>query len=320
MGFTDAFQRLTAGLAKTRDALAAKLQRLVTARGIVDDQFLDELEHILLGADVGVATTEALLEALRRRAREERYESSDELLGLIRDEITKLLQTQQDGGLHGFSIPASPRPRVMMIVGVNGVGKTTTVGKLAYRFSDAGYSVLIGAGDTFRAAANEQLEIWSKRAGVDIIRQHEGADPGAIAYDTVSSALARKSDVVLIDTAGRLHTKTNLMEELKKVVRVLRKLVPDAPHDALLVVDATTGQNALQQAKQFGLAVPLTGLIVTKLDGTAKGGVVLALSRELRLPVRYIGVGEGVEDLQPFDAETFVNALLTEKKENRIVT
>jgi fused signal recognition particle receptor len=318
MGFGSAFQRLTAGLSRTRESLLGKLQRVFVARNVIDEEFLNELEQILLGADVGIATTQALLEEIRRRVKTDRYESLDELMRLIREEVAKLIRNSSEQGLRGFSVPETPRPFVIMVVGVNGAGKTTTIGKLAYRFSQAGYSVLVGAGDTFRAAANEQLELWSRLAKVDIVRQHEGADPGAVAYDTVHSALAHGTDVVILDTAGRLHTKTNLMEELKKVVRVMAKLMPGAPHEALLVLDATTGQNALQQAKQFGFAVPLTGLVITKLDGTAKGGVVLALSQELNLPVKYIGVGENLEDLQPFDAPAFVQALLIGNEEKRI--
>ena len=318
MGFGSTLQRLTAGLARTRESLFGKVQRLIVARSVIDDEFLDELEEILIAGDVGAATTHEILENLRSRVKADRYESSDELMNLIKNEMTKLLTYDSPQGANGFSLPPSPRPFVIMVVGVNGVGKTTTIGKLAFRFADAGHSVLIGAADTFRAAANEQLDIWARRANVQIIQQRHGADPAAVAFDTLSSALARKSDVVIIDTAGRLHTKTNLMEELKKVGRVMDKLMPGAPHEVLLVLDASTGQNALQQAKQFTQAVPLTGLVISKLDGTAKGGVVFGVSRELKVPVKYIGVGEELEDLQPFDPTSFTEALFTGTEEKRI--
>ncbi len=318
MGFGSTLRRLTAGLARTRESLFGKVQRLIVARSVIDDEFLNELEEILIASDVGTSTTHEILENLRRRAKADRYESSDELMNLIKDEMTKLLSFDSAQGVKDFSLPPSPRPFVIMVVGVNGVGKTTTIGKLAFRFADAGHSVLIGAADTFRAAANEQLEIWARRANVQIIQQRHGADPAAVAFDTLSSAIARKIDIVIIDTAGRLHTKTNLMEELKKVGRVMDKLMPGAPHEVLLVLDASTGQNALQQAKQFTQAVPLTGLVISKLDGTAKGGVVFGVSRELKVPVKYIGVGEELEDLQPFEPALFAEALFAGTEEKRI--
>ncbi len=315
MGFLDAFKlsRLKEGLTKTRDAMITKVQRLIKAKRKIDEGLLEELEKLLLLGDVGVATTTAIIDALRERVRKERYENADELLRLLREEVTRLFpdgEVRTDG--NAIELPEGPRPYVIMVVGVNGVGKTTTIGKLAYNYRKSGKQVLIGAADTFRAAANEQLEIWAKRAGVDIIQQQPGADPAAVAFDTLQAAMARQADVVIIDTAGRLHTKTNLMEELKKIKRVMGKLRDDVPDDVLLVLDATTGQNAMQQATQFGAAVGLTGLVVTKLDGTAKGGVVIGVSGEMKLPIKYIGVGEGIEDLQVFDKDAFVQALFAD--------
>lgn len=315
MGFLDAFKlsRLKEGLTKTRDAMITKVQRLIKAKRKIDEGLLEELEELLLLGDVGVATTTAIIDALRERVRKERYENADELLRLLREEVTRLFpdgEVRTDG--NAIELPEGPRPYVIMVVGVNGVGKTTTIGKLAYNYRKSGKQVLIGAADTFRAAANEQLEIWAKRAGVDIIQQQPGADPAAVAFDTLQAAMARQADVVIIDTAGRLHTKTNLMEELKKIKRVMGKLRDDVPDDVLLVLDATTGQNAMQQATQFGAAVGLTGLVVTKLDGTAKGGVVIGVSGEMKLPIKYIGVGEGIEDLQVFDKDAFVQALFAD--------
>lgn len=315
MGFLDAFKlsRLKEGLTKTRDAMITKVQRLIKAKRKIDEGLLEELEELLLLGDVGVATTTAIIDALRERVRKERYENADELLRLLREEVTRLFpdgEVRTDG--NAIELPEGPRPYVIMVVGVNGVGKTTTIGKLAYNYRKSGKQVLIGAADTFRAAANEQLEIWAKRAGVDIIQQQPGADPAAVAFDTLQAAMARQADVVIIDTAGRLHTKTNLMEELKKIKRVMGKLRDDVPDDVLLVLDATTGQNAIQQATQFGAAVGLTGLVVTKLDGTAKGGVVIGVSGEMKLPIKYIGVGEGIEDLQVFDKDAFVQALFAD--------
>jgi fused signal recognition particle receptor len=312
MGFLDKLKltRLKDGLARTRDDVMRKVSRVIRARRTIDDALLDEIEEILILGDVGVATTTTIIEHLRARVRAERYEDASELGRLLRDEVAGLLARNRvatDGT--SIILPEGPRPHVIMVVGVNGVGKTTTIGKLAYNYRSSGKQVVIGAADTFRAAANEQLEIWAQRAGVAIIKQHHGSDPAAVAYDTLQSAMARGADVVIIDTAGRLHTRANLMEELKKIKRVLGKLLPAAPQDVLLVLDATTGQNAIQQAAQFTAAVDLTGLIVTKLDGTAKGGVVIGISGELGLPVEYIGVGEGIDDLQVFDPDAFVDSL-----------
>lgn len=312
MGFLDKFKlsRLMDGLAKTRDAVMEKVTRVIKAKRKIDDALIDEIEEILLLGDVGVATTSLIIDNLRERVKRERYEDASELHRLLREEVARLFKghdIRTDGT--SIEIPDGVKPYVVMVVGVNGVGKTTTIGKLAYNYRSSGKQVIIGAADTFRAAANEQLEVWAQRAGVDIIQQQHGSDPAAVAYDTLQSALARKADVVIIDTAGRLHTKSNLMEELKKIRRVMAKLLPDAPHDVLLVLDATTGQNAIQQARQFSEAVGVNGLVVTKLDGTAKGGVVIGISSELSVPVKYIGVGEQINDLQVFDHDAFVDAL-----------
>lgn len=314
MGFFDSFKlsRLKEGLAKTRETLVTKVNRLIFAKGKIDQEFLDQLEEILIASDVGVATTHTIIENIKRRTKEQKYETQEELNRLVHAEIAQSLLVTQANGVDPFALPPHTKPYVIMIVGVNGVGKTTTIGKLAYNYKSAGKNVLIGAADTFRAAANEQLEIWAQRAGVDIIQQLHGSDPAAVAFDTVKAAQARGADLVIIDTAGRLHTKTNLMEELKKIKRVITKCSPEAPHEVLLVLDATTGQNAIQQAKQFNEAVGLTGLVITKLDGTAKGGVIFAISNALKIPVRFIGVGEKIDDLQPFDAEKFVEALFDE--------
>ncbi|MGA9407467.1 MAG: signal recognition particle-docking protein FtsY [Bacteroidota bacterium] len=302
--------RLKDGLTKTRDSLVTKISRLVLAKGSVDDEFLHQLEEILIGADVGVETTNLILSVVRQQAKERRYGNPDELNALIRASISSVFEESvavRNGS--PFELLSNSKPYVIMVVGVNGVGKTTTIGKLAFNYKSTGKNVLIGAADTFRAAANEQLEIWAQRAGVTIIQQVQGSDPAAVAFDTVKAAQARNADVVIIDTAGRLHTKINLMEELKKIKRVMKKCIPDAPHEVLLVLDASTGQNAIQQAKQFDAAVGLTGLVVTKLDGTAKGGIIIAITRALKIPVRFIGVGEKLEDLQPFDSHAFVEAL-----------
>jgi fused signal recognition particle receptor len=312
MGFFDKLKltRLKEGLTKTRDAIVTKVTKLIFAKGTIDDEFLEKLEEILIGGDVGVAASHTIVESIKARAKQQRYETPEELNALVRDEIASgLIGAMTTNGGDPFVLPTDKKPYVIMVVGVNGVGKTTTIGKLAYNYKNAGKSVLIGAADTFRAAANEQLEIWAKRAGVPIIQQLQGSDPAAVAFDTVKSAQSRNIDVVIIDTAGRLHTKTNLMEELKKIKRVMQKCVPDAPHEALLVLDATTGQNAIQQAKLFHQAIGLTGLVVTKLDGTAKGGIVLSISQSMKLPVRFIGVGEQIDDLQPFDSQKFIEAL-----------
>ena len=311
MGFFDSFKlsRLKEGLAKTRETFAAKINRLIFAKGTIDSEFLSKLEEILITSDVGMKTSHEIIENITRRAKEHKYETPEELNGLVQSEVSNVLMKSSYGGGAPFDLPPHTKPYVIMIVGVNGVGKTTTIGKLAHNYKSAGKNVLIGAADTFRAAANEQLEVWGKRAGVEIIQQAHGSDPASVAFDTVKAAQSRNAEIVIIDTAGRLHTKTNLMEELKKIKRVIAKVSEQAPHEVLLVLDATTGQNAIQQAKLFNEAVGVTGLIVTKLDGTAKGGVIFAVSDTLKVPVRFIGVGEKIDDLQPFDAEKFVEAL-----------
>ena len=311
MGFFDAFKlsRLKEGLAKTRESLVAKVNRLIFAKGKIDDEFLAQLEEILITSDVGVETAQKIIAGIKRRTREKKYETQEELNDLVRSEITDALLKSTHNARDPFDFPPHTKPYVIMVVGVNGVGKTTTIGKLAHNYRNAGKKVIIGAADTFRAAANEQLEVWGQRAGVEIIQQLHGSDPASVAFDTVKAAQSRGADVVIIDTAGRLHTKTNLMEELKKIKRVITKVSAEAPHEVLLVLDATTGQNALQQTKLFNEAVSLTGLVVTKLDGTAKGGVIFAVTNAVKVPVRFIGVGEKIDDLQPFDAQAFVEAL-----------
>ena len=306
------YDRLKEGLARTREGITEKIGVAVRQNRKIDDALLDELEEALIMADVGADTTVEISDNLRDRVRSGGFTDASDLSRLLRDEITRLLRKSPSADNDRlFQIPPDKRPHVIMVVGVNGVGKTTTIGKLAYNYRNAGLRVLIGAADTFRAAANEQLEIWAERAEVEIIGQGQGADPAAVAYDTVQAAITRNADVVIIDTAGRLHNKTNLMEELRKISRVMQKLAPHAPDEVFLVLDATTGQNAIQQAKEFMRSVDVTGLVLTKLDGTAKGGVVIAIANTLDLPVRYIGVGERIDDLQPFDAEQFANALFT---------
>ncbi len=311
MGFFDKFKfsRLKEGLSKTRENLVTKVQKLLTSKSKIDDELLENLEEILLLGDVGVTTTSKIIQDIKERVKKDKYENPAQLDGLLRDEIQKMFLNGLSSATDPFYIPQNQKPHVIMVVGVNGVGKTTTIGKLAYNYRTSGKKVLIAAADTFRAAANEQLEIWANRAGVEIIQQAHGADPAAVTFDSLKSAMARQVDVMIIDTAGRLHTKVNLMEELKKIKRVMQKVMPEAPHEVLLVVDGSTGQNAIQQAKQFSAAVGVTGLVLTKLDGTAKGGVVIAISQELNIPVKYVGVGEKIDDLQPFDKNIFVDAL-----------
>lgn len=302
-------ESLDNGLEKSRTNVFQKLSKVFTGRRRVDEDLLDELEEALITADVGVDTTMKILDRLRKRARFEAYAEVDELYTMLREEIGGLF-SESDQPSAGVALPDSDHPHVIMVVGVNGVGKTTSIGKLAWRYKQAGKRVLLGAADTFRAAAIDQLKIWSERAGVDIIAQHMGADPAAVAFDTLEAAVARNSEVVIIDTAGRLHNKRGLMEELTKIRRVMDRIVPGAPHEVLLVLDGSTGQNAVEQAKHFTSATDVTGLVLTKLDGTAKGGVVLAISDQLSIPVRFIGIGEKMEDLQDFQVMEFIDSLL----------
>lgn len=304
MGFFDA---LKSGLAKTRKSFTEKIEQLIVGYAEIDEEFLDDLEAVLFSADVGTATTNQLMAAVRQGIKSKQINSPDDLKPFLKNKIIEILKADQT------EEPAVMAPRILMIVGVNGVGKTTTIGKLGHYFASNGNKVLLAAGDTFRAAAIEQLDIWASRIGCDMIKHKEGADPAAVAFDAVQAAKSRKVDVLLLDTAGRLHTKSNLMEELKKVHRVIAREVPDAPHETLLVLDATTGQNAINQAKIFGEAASVTGVVLTKLDGTAKGGVVVAIKQELKVPVKWIGVGEGINDLRPFDPDEFAEALFADK-------
>ena len=297
-------ESLDTGLEKTRTNVFQRLAKVFTGRRRVDEELMDDLEEALITADVGVDTTMKILDRLRKRARFEAYVEVQELYEMLREEIAGLFSESEAGTLQDFDagiLDSSKGPKVIMVVGVNGVGKTTSIGKLAWRYKNEGKRVLLGASDTFRAAAIDQLKIWSERAGVDIIAQHMGADPASVAFDTLEAAVARNSEVVIVDTAGRLHNKKGLMEELTKIKRVMDKIVPDAPHEVLLVLDGSTGQNAVEQAKQFMAATEVSGLVLTKLDGTAKGGAVLAISDQLSIPVRFIGIGEKMEDLQDFD-------------------
>ncbi|UWX57840.1 signal recognition particle-docking protein FtsY [Chlorobaculum sp. MV4-Y] len=316
MGFFDklGLSRLKEGLTKTRDTLRDKLAFVSKGKTEVDDEFLEKLENILVAADVGVETTLDIVDAVTERSKGKTYRSEEELNEMVMGEIRNLLVESGHEHPVDFDAPLPARPYVIMIVGVNGAGKTTSVAKLAHNYDKAGKKVVIAAADTFRAAAYEQLKIWADRAGVPIIGQGQGADPASVVFDSVSSAVSKGTDVVLVDTAGRLHNKSHLMEELAKIMRVAKKKIPEAPHEVLLVLDGTTGQNAVQQAREFTRFVNVTGLIMTKLDGTSKGGIVLSISRELNLPVKYIGVGEKIDDLQLFDRKSFVEALLEKEK------
>ncbi|HOE04985.1 MAG TPA: signal recognition particle-docking protein FtsY [Bacteroidales bacterium] len=308
----DKKDKLDQGLSKTRQGVFDKLNRAVFGKTRVDDQVLDDLEEILISSDVGVDTTLRIIERIEDRVKRDKYLGTGELNRVLREEIAALLEENTIQGAIDWDIPTDSKPWVIMVVGVNGVGKTTTIGKLAHRFSSAGKKVYIGAADTFRAAAIEQLEIWAGRVGVPMIKQQMGADPASVAYDTLVSAQKNQADVVIIDTAGRLQTKLNLMNELSKIKNVMQKVVPGAPHEILLVIDASTGQNAFEQAKQFTLATDVNALAVTKLDGTAKGGVVIGVSDQFKIPVKYIGIGEGIDDLQLFDKKEFVDSLFKE--------
>ncbi len=300
---------LDKGLEKTKTSVFSRISKAIIGKSTVDDEVLDNLEEILITSDVGVETTLKIIERIQARVARDKYVGTSELNTILKEEIMGLLQENESGDGTTFDIPADKKPYVIMVVGVNGVGKTTTIGKLAYNFKNAGKKVVLGASDTFRAAAVSQLQIWADRVGVPIVQQGQGADPASVAYDTVKSAVAQDADVVIIDTAGRLHNKVNLMRELTKIKTVMQKVVPDAPHEILLVLDASTGQNAIEQAKQFTAATEVNALALTKLDGTAKGGVVIGISDQFKIPVKYIGVGEGIDHLQVFDRKAFVDSL-----------
>jgi len=300
---------LDKGLEKTKESVFSRISKAIVGKSTVDDEVLDNLEEILITSDVGVDTTLKIIDRIQARVARDKYVGTNELNAILKEEIVALLQENESGDGTTFDIPADKKPYVIMVVGVNGVGKTTTIGKLAYNFKNAGKKVVLGASDTFRAAAVSQLQIWAERVGVPIVQQGQGADPASVAFDTVKSAVAQDADVVIIDTAGRLHNKVNLMRELTKIKTVMQKVVPDAPHEILLVLDASTGQNAIEQAKQFTAATEVNALALTKLDGTAKGGVVIGISDQFKIPVKYIGVGEGIDHLQVFDRKAFVDSL-----------
>ena len=302
-------ETLDKGLEKTKESVFGKLARAVAGKSTVDDDVLDNLEEVLITSDVGVETTVKIIHRIEERVARDKYVTTAELNKILREEIAALLEENHTDDLKDWDLPTDHSPYVILVVGVNGVGKTTTIGKLAYQFKKAGKKVYLGAADTFRAAAVEQISIWGERVGVSVIKQQMGADPASVAYDTLQSAKANGADVVLIDTAGRLHNKVNLMNELKKIKDVMRKLQPEAPDEVMLVLDGSTGQNAFEQAKQFSAVTNITSLAITKLDGTAKGGVVIGISDQLKVPVMYIGLGEGMEDLQLFNKEEFVDSL-----------
>ncbi|MDR0748813.1 MAG: signal recognition particle-docking protein FtsY [Tannerellaceae bacterium] len=305
-------ETLDKGLSKTKESVFSKLTRAVAGKNKVDDDVLDNLEEVLITSDVGVETTLKIISRIEKRVAKDKYVNTQELTAILRDEIAGLLTENNAKDAEGFVLPDNTKPYVIMVVGVNGVGKTTTIGKLAYQFKKAGKNVYLGAADTFRAAAVEQLLIWGERVGAPVIKQKMGSDPASVAFDTLSSAKANNADVVIIDTAGRLHNKVNLMSELTKIKNVMKKVVPGAPHEVLLVLDGSTGQNAFEQAKQFTAATEVNALAITKLDGTAKGGVVIGISAHFHIPVKYIGLGEGIEDLQLFNKKEFVDSLFGE--------
>ena len=314
MGFFSFFTKnkketLDKGLSKTKQSVFTKISKAIAGKSKVDEEVLDNLEQILVEADVGVETTLKIIERIEGRVARDKYLGTAELNAILREEIMALIQENISDERESFDLPQSSTPYVIMVVGVNGVGKTTTIGKLAYQFKQAGKKVILGASDTFRAAAVDQLKIWSERVGVDMVTQGMGADPASVAFDTLKSAVAKQADVVIIDTAGRLHNKIGLMNELSKIRNVMKKVLPDAPNEVLLVLDASTGQNAIEQAKQFTAATDVNALALTKLDGTAKGGVVIGISDQFKVPVRYIGLGEQMEDLQIFNAKAFVDSL-----------
>lgn len=314
MGLFDFFSKekketLDKGLSKTKEGVFSKLARIVAGKSQVDENILDDLEEVLITSDVGVQTTLRIIDRIEKRVARDKYINTNELNSILREEITALLTENDVEDAGEFSVPEGKKPYVIMVVGVNGVGKTTTIGKLAYQYKKRGNSVYLGAADTFRAAAVEQLMIWGERVGVPVVKQKMGADPASVAFDTLSSAKANNADVVIIDTAGRLHNKLNLMNELTKIKKVMERIIPGAPHEILLVLDGSTGQNAFEQAKQFTAATEVNELAITKLDGTAKGGVVIGISDHFKIPVKYIGLGEGMEDLQVFRRKEFVDSL-----------
>ncbi len=315
MGLFDKFfgkkekQSLDEGLEKTRENIFSRITKAVAGKSTVDEEVLDNLEDALVSADVGIDTTVKIIERIEQRVAKDKYLNTSELNRILQEEIESMLVDAKEQSYRDFSTPQGTKPYVILVVGVNGVGKTTTIGKLAHNFKTAGKSVLLGAADTFRAAAVDQLTIWSERAGVPIVKKDMGSDPASVAFDTVNSAMARGSDVVIIDTAGRLHNKAHLMDELSKIRRVIQKVIPDAPHEVLLVLDGSTGQNALEQAKHFTAATDVTALAITKLDGTAKGGVVLAIASQFAIPVKFVGVGEKMEDLLVFNKHEFVDSI-----------
>jgi fused signal recognition particle receptor len=303
-------ESLEQGLQKTREGFFSKITKAIAGKSTVDTEVLDNLEDALVSADVGIETTVKIIEQIEKRVAKDKYLNTSELNNILKEEIRNILVTApQDTSYENYELPAGHKPHIILVVGVNGVGKTTTIGKLAHNFSQAGKSVLLGAADTFRAAAVDQLTIWSERAGVEIVKKEMGSDPASVAFDTVNSGVAKNVDVIIIDTAGRLHNKAHLMDELTKIKRVIQKVVPGAPHEVMLVLDGSTGQNALEQAKHFTAATDVTALTITKLDGTAKGGVVLAIANQFKIPVKFIGVGEKAEDLLVFDKQLFVDGL-----------
>ncbi len=308
---SDKKKNLDKGLEKTKDSVFKKLSRAVVGKSRVDDEVLDNLEEVLITSDVGVDTTLRIIERIENRVSKDKFLNTSELNTILKEEIVLLLEENNSGLVTGFEDPLPVTPYVIMVVGVNGVGKTTTIGKLAHHFKKAGKKVVLGAADTFRAAAVDQLSIWADRVGVEIVKQEMGSDPASVAYDTLSSAVSGSTDVVIIDTAGRLHNKVNLMNELSKIRRVMQKVIPEAPHEILLILDGSTGQNAFEQVKQFTMATEVNALALTKLDGTAKGGVVLGISDQFQIPVKYIGIGEKLDDLQIFDRNEFVDSLFS---------
>ena len=307
-------ETLDKGLEKTKESVFSKLARAVAGKSTVDDDVLDDLEEVLITSDVGVETTVKIIHRIEERVARDKYVSTSELDRILREEIASLLEENHSNDNENWDLPSDHKPYVILVVGVNGVGKTTTIGKLAYQFKKAGKKVYLGAADTFRAAAVEQISIWGERVGVPVVKQQMGSDPASVAFDTLQSAKANGADVVLIDTAGRLHNKVNLMNELRKIKEVMKKVMPEAPDEVMLVLDGSTGQNAFEQAKQFAAVTNITSLAITKLDGTAKGGVVIGISDQLKVPVKYIGLGEGMEDMQLFNKKEFVDSLFKKSK------